>query len=199
MNDVNNSIWKNINYLLEQDISIESTETYSKSNIKSIMNRYINRYERHIIQQLSEYYHGNAHFQKNVEITSLSSELILNVLSKKNNLYICIQGGSSFFPWIQFDFKERKILLESYTLQTYYDPGHFRSWILDVSDNGNDFTEIDRQNYNGSMNAPFSTTTIKVSCSTPQQFVRLIQIEQNWVNDYNFSLKNIEFTGFIYE
>ena len=37
MNDVNNSIWKNINYLLEQDISIESTETYSKSNIKSIL------------------------------------------------------------------------------------------------------------------------------------------------------------------
>ena len=44
-----------------------------------------------------------------------------------------------------------------------------------------------------------SEATFKVSCSTPQRFVRLTQVEENWCERNILYINQIEFSGLIFE
>ena len=214
INDMNISIWENICHRLEQDISSKSKETYLKSNQEFLKNRYdINdeisknplttddqqnnnkRYEK-IIQHLSEQCHGNVHLKNIVTITcsSKSDGDVQNIVDQNDNTSFSSDGVSN--SWIQLDFKERKVLLDGYTLKTWgQDGGHLRNWVLEVSNDGLTYTEIDRHKKCPILNGPLNTATFKVSCSTPQRFVRLKQIGSN-TNGYSYlNLNQIEFSG----
>ena len=208
INDINNSIWEKIRYRLEQDISNESRETYEKMHQNIFNHRYIikknyvKRYE-HIIQHLTEQYHGNVHLQNVVHITASSiyseSYKAENIVEQNNNIF-----GTKSEPnsWIQFDFKEKKVLLDHYTLKTMnwnVNSGHLKSWILEVSNDGKNYIEIDRHENCDLLNGCLKTATFKVSCSTPQQFVRLTQIGPSWCFLNCLFLNQIEFSGFLYE
>ena len=104
--------------------------------------------------------------------------------------------------WIKFDFKERKVLLDRYTLKTYYGSegnSHLKNWVLEVSDDDNNFTEIDRHENCGLLNGNLKTATFEVSHSTPARFVRLRQTGLNWHGNNYLVLNQIEFSGFICE
>ena len=208
INDINHSIWDSICYRLEQDISIQSKERYQKSHTEFLDNRYLTKkytckiHDR-IIQYLREQCHGNVHTKNIVTITSSS---FINGMNVEN---IVEQDDSKIFEtnseshsWIQFDFKKTKVLLNSYTLKTHeFGEGysHLKSWILEVSNDGKNYSEIDRHENCNLLNGSFKTSTFKVSCSTPQRFVRLTQIGKNWGSNDHLKLSQIEFSGNLYE
>ena len=104
--------------------------------------------------------------------------------------------------WIKFDFKERKVLLDRYTLKTHNwpeGPSNLKNWVLEVSDDDNNFIPIDRQENCDLLNGKLKTATFEVSPSTPARFVRLRQTGKNWFGDNFLYLNQIEFSGFICE
>ena len=77
--------------------------------------------------------------------------------------------------------------------------GHLKSWILEVSNDGQNYIEIDRHENCDLLHGPLKTASFKVSCLTPQRFVRLTQIGSNWIGNYCLCLNQIEFSGVLYE
>ena len=203
INDINNSIWESIRCRLEQDISFESKIAYKKSHRGSLNKRYtIKRYE-HIIQHLSKYYHGNVHVKNAVQIISSSKyddgEKVKNIVEQNNKDFATKNEIGS---WIQLDFKKRNVLLDSYTLVTFNgneNDEHLKNWILEVSNDGENYKEIDRQENCDFLNGSLNRATFQVSCSTSQRFVCLRQTGKNWGGNYHLNLNQIEFSGFLYE
>ena len=204
INDINASIWKKICCRLDQDISNESKKSYGM-NLKHhefLNNRYSARKYERIIQHLSEQYHGNPHTHNVVQITSSS----IRIGSPE---YTIVQDDDKTFgtesrddSWVQFDFKERRVLLDGYTLKTVNwdrNDGHLKNWILEVSNDGKDYKEIDRHEKCDLLNGNLRTATFKVSCSTPQRFVRLKQIGPSWSGCNYLNINQVEFSGFLYE
>ena len=203
INDINQLIWANICSRLEQDISDESIETYQKSHEEFLANRYVGERYEHIIQHLREECQGNVHTQNIVNITSSSTFFSCkaeNVVEQNDS--ICFQSDNEVNSWIKFDFKARKVLLDHYTLKTYNSNAnlcHLKNWILEVSNDGENYTEIDRHENCELLNGNLKTATFKVSCSTPQRFVRLKQIGPNRYGDNYLTINEIEFSGFLLE
>ena len=208
INDMNKSIWEKISYRLQQDISIKSIEEYKKSYQEFLNNRYIDRlvgkrYE-HIFKHLSENY------QRNLQnILNVTSSSVLNDDCKVAEIVESNQKNESDFEtkdemnsWIAIDFKDRKVLFDHYTLTTIDCPqnfAHLKSWLLEVSNDGKNYMEIDRHENTNILNGPRNKQTFKVSCSTPQRFVRLRQIGPNWRGCNKLVLNQIEFSGLLYE
>ena len=204
INDINKSIWDSLSYRLEQEISTESRDAYQKSHKEFLNNRYLGKRYEKIIQHLREEHHGNVHTKNIIHITSspiYSEEYkVENVVEENDNTFF--QTVSETNPWIQFDFKERKVLLDHYTLKTFNCPennGHLKNWILEVSNDGKIYEEIDRQENCNLLNGMSNTATFKVSCSTPQKFVRITRIGPNWSSYQGIAINHIEFSGFLYE
>ena len=202
INDINESIWKTICKRLEQDISKESIETYQNSHQEFLKNRYIHKKYEHIIQSLSEQYHGNIHTQNIISITSSSTGYgnIFDIVDQSTNNYFGTANKEN--SWIQLDFKERKVLLQSYTLKTPSggkNAAHIKSWILEVSNDNNNYTEVDKHENCDLFNDSLKTETFQVSCSTPQRFIRLRQIGPNWRGDNYLYINQIELSGFLDE
>ena len=212
INDINKSIWENICSRLEQDIPNESIETYQKAR----NNRYVAKREEETLQNSSEQHHndiiqylsgqcnGNVHTQNIVNITSSSrfSEYydVKNIVERDDNKFF--ESKNEVNSWIQFDFKERKIVLDGYTIKTYSASEnclHLKSWILEVSNDGKSYTEIDKHDNSDLLNGSLRKAPFTVSHSTPQRFVRLRQTGQNWIGNNFLVINRIDFSGFLYE
>ena len=204
INDINKSIWENICCRLEQDISKESKETYKNSHQEFLNNRYYHKRYEHIIQHLRDECQGNVHTQNIITITSSQvrgdNRRAENTVEQDDNKILATHNIAN--SWIQFDFKERKVLLDSYTLKTINgneNSEHLKSWILEVSNDGKNYTEIDRHENCDLLRGPLKTQTFKVSYTTPQRFIRLTQTDLNWHGDNDLRINQIEFSGILYE
>ena len=202
ISDMNKSIWERICDRLEQDISNKSKEAFMQSQQEFLINRYFYQRYDHIIQHLNEQCNGNVHTQNIVHITSseLLAGYVENIVEQATDKFIRTKNIAG--SWIQFDFKKRKVFLDGYTLQTVERDSnheHLRSWVLEVSNDGQNYTEIDRQEDSNLLNGPLQRATFKVSSSIPQRFVRLTQTSQNWYNDNELWLNQIDFSGILYE
>ena len=200
INDINKSIWEAICIRLEQDISHESKTAYQKSHQEFLNKRYI-RKPCNIIEYLSEQCQGNVHSNNIVHITSSSHYCgdIASIVGPNDGYFFTNNEANS---WIQFDFIERKVLLDSYTIKsTNYNANdwHLKNWILEVSNDGENYEEIDRHENCDLLNGRLKTETFKVSCLTPQRFVRLKQTGPTWNGNYYLAINHIEFSGFFSE
>ena len=105
--------------------------------------------------------------------------------------------------WICYNFKDRRLLPTSYSLKSYgYGPGgdHPKSWVIEVSNDGSLWTEIDRRD-NNDLNDKSVTVNFKISDvpSASFRFFRLRQTEKNHRgNDYLF-LSALEIFGTLIE
>ena len=173
INDINDSIWKNICCRLEQNISIESIKAYKESHQNFLNNRYSAQWYEHIIQYLSEQCHENIQIQNLVQITSSSiwdSKFGAENIIKQNDQKK-FGTKNEVNSWVQFDFKKTKVMIDSYTLKTWNEDEtfeHLKNWILEVSNDGKNYTEIDRQINCDLLRGKLKTATFNVFCSTPQ-------------------------------
>ena len=204
INDMNNSIWTSVCTRLEQNISNESTISYHESHQEFFNKRYNRKRYEHILEHLSEECHGNVH-----TIANITSSSIYNDNDNFKTEYIISQNPDNYFgtkneanSWIQFDFKERKVLLDHYSLKTINadeNSEHLKNWIFEVSNDGENYTVIDQHKNCDLLKGGLKTATFKVSCPTPQRFLRLTQTGPNWSGNNCLNIKYIEFSGFLYE
>lgn len=86
--------------------------------------------------------------------------------------------------WITLDFRNRRVIPKSYTLRTNNEQvggRHLRSWVLEVSNDGKNWHEVDRRKENDVLNSPNATAnfTISQAPSGSFRYIRLRQIGKN--------------------
>lgn len=100
--------------------------------------------------------------------------------------------------WLNFEFKKHQIYLTEYTLKSPNSKAgwnHMKSWVIEGSDDGITWCEMDRREDNNDLNGKNRVMTWK--CQNPQRVrnVRLRQIGKNHHNADDIQLTNIEFFG----
>ena len=110
--------------------------------------------------------------------------------------------------WICYDFKERRVLPTSYSVRSNDDgPGraHLKSWVIEVSNDGSSWTEIDRRDNNDELNAQYviANFTISKVPSESFRFFRLRQTGKNHSDDhysrYYVYITALEIFGTLFE
>ena len=144
---------------------------------------------------------GNPHLKELIEVTASSSSMwggcCYNVLDYGWGSHWHTWNKAN--SWIQFDFKDMRVSLASYTIRTIpYDPGsnHLRQWKVEVSNDGSKWTPVDARN----TDALNGKSLVKnFECSQPtsdfSRYVRLTSTGKDWHNDDYLMLSEIEFFG----
>jgi len=122
-----------------------------------------------------------------------------NVLNNTNS-YWCSQNLPN--SWIQFDFKERKVSITSYSMNV---GNRVKSWKVEGSTDGSTFEIIDNkvdttdfQNSNMNFDDPRSQKNFPVQPNNKYyRYIRITSTSKSWHNYDYFGLYRVEFFGFV--
>ena len=210
---INEKIWNSICYrLLHSKSEYIQSERYQNFDNKKQNNPEIydvkefkySEFEKFngIMNFLSKETGGNINDNGTVEISSNS--IISDFHPKnlvdydKNNYYHSNDEGDAF---ICFDFKDKLIQLSSYSIKTNNSKAfgtHLKNWIIEVSNDGLNWKEIDRHESDSSLNGPnfIANFMIQQEQNDFYRFIRLKQTGNSWYSHCNqnyFILYFIEF------
>lgn len=151
-----------------------------------------------IIKHLTDKVNGNIHDKKIIKVTSNS---ILSNYHPKNLLNTEIndqyQSDGSSFAWICFDFKDKLIELSSYTIESCNwskNTGHLKSWVIEISNNKNNWLEIDKHDNCKDLNGPNLIKTFDVKPNIFSRYIRFRHTCECW-DGGTFGFNAIEFYG----
>jgi hypothetical protein len=146
-----------------------------------------------IISYLTNKHGGNVHEEEIVTITSNSADGTPDDL--KN--ITALNSGSRFLSKnqprqeVRWDFGEMRVLLAHYAIWSWY----LRSWVVEGSVDGDNWTEIDRQIDNQDFKDGMRTACFAVSVPLECRFVRLTQMDKNHLGTDYLRLRAVEFFG----
>jgi len=155
-----------------------------------------------IFDGLSKKLGRNLADSSDVDVTASSiygSDGPKNVL-KNDSTYWASQNLPN--SWIQFDFKQRKVSITSYSMN---DAFRVKSWKVEGSTDGSTFEIIDNrvdttffQNINYQFNDPISQKNFPVQHNNKDyKYIRITSTSKNWNNNDHFLLYRVEFFGFV--
>ena len=158
-----------------------------------------------IMKHLSESTGGNIHDNGTIEITSNSIYCYddgyhpKNLVNYNQSPYTFYHSNGDANTYIRFDFKDKKIQVDSYSIQSYnYGPncGHLRNWVLEVSNDSDHWEVIDSHSNDSSLNGGNIIKTFHTNKSESfYRFVQIRQTGQSWRNDYYVYFPYVEFYG----
>jgi hypothetical protein len=105
--------------------------------------------------------------------------------------------------WLCYDFKDRRIVPTHYSIRSEYngkvDDCNLKSWLVEVSMDGQQWTEIDRRENNSELNGRDITRTFNVSRSAPGRLIRLVNIGRNHQGSDTLLISSWEIFGSLVE
>lgn len=154
-----------------------------------------------ILRYLADKYEGNIHLNKIIKITcsncSCGSIEQLVDFNRNYHTHIC-----NFNPqgWIQFDFKTRKLQINSYLLQTNCCSGDLlKSWRIEISNDGAIWEKIDEHNDMNELGENNIIKEFKVQMTNKFRFIRIITDKNGFLNRNYISIGKIEFYGKLFK
>jgi hypothetical protein len=157
-----------------------------------------------IISHLTAKYGGNV-FEKGVVDITASSLLDDNNLCKKYAVELDTEsefatGNVTLGQSITYDFKGRRIHLSGYTIRSranpiYYPYDNLKSWVLEVSIDGQSWNVIDTQSDNSDLNGKGLIKYFSIQSSQPCRFIRLRQTGVSHSGSQLFVFSALEFFG----
>ena len=196
---LNQGTWKSIC----QRLISKSDKTSLKSS------RYNNKYDvrriEGIMKQLTNETGSNIHDNGTITITSDSigsdSNHPKNLVDyQKENYY-----GSNYnkLGFVCFDFKEKSIKLTGYTIKSNSNSSGAcspKSWVVEVSNDNNEWEEIDRHENDSSLKGSKIMFTFKIQNQNEKEnfyrFIRLRQMSKGWDrSDDRIWFYSIDFNG----
>jgi hypothetical protein len=139
-----------------------------------------------ILSHFSQMHGGNSHEKGIVIITSSSvidndpghsPDILLD-----SNMQRAFISKNELNEWVQFDFHAIRVSPAHYSIQSPCFPrgiGHLKSWVLEGSNDGLSWTELDRQTNNDNLNGP--NAFYRFSILNPIEF-RLIRLRLTGAN-----------------
>ena len=155
-----------------------------------------------IIAHLTRECGGNVHEQGILKVTCNSlfhPKFVANLSTRARFLSYPVRDS-----WICYDFKCRQIIPASYSVMSRFWPGedpcnHPKSWVLEGSNDGTSWTELDRREDNHDLNSSCAIQNFKIS-RMPSGCVRFIRIRQTGPNHkggYTLSFAALEIFGLL--
>lgn len=153
-----------------------------------------------IIQYLTRKYQGNVH---DLGIVSVTGNIHTKECWGPRNIVIP-QGFSRYrvigqqeLPWICWDFKERRVIPSSYSIQVFHTKliAVFKSWVIEVSNDNASWTIIDGQDTDVLDKALFAHFGIAQVPREGFRFIRLRATGWNTRGAMRFETNFIEFFG----
>ena len=121
-----------------------------------------------------------------------------NVIDRADNDMVYFESNNEPNSWISFDFKDLKISLSHYALKTWFWPEnfqHLRSWVVEGSDNGEDWTELDQRTNTNDLNDSLAFRRFKCSMNLYCRYIRIRSIDTDHSGSSLLILNAIEFYG----
>lgn len=152
-----------------------------------------------IVRHLTQKTGGNIHRNGTIEVCSneyQSESEPWNLLDFDGNNYYC--ASSQWDVWICYDFKERKVKVTNYSINSIkqYTGHHLKSWVVEVSDDGNNWTQIDERKDCKKLNLTNLVATFDVKPNDYSRYVRLHNTAEPWGGN-NLWFSCLEFYGYI--
>ena len=155
-----------------------------------------------IIAHLTKECGGNVHDREVVNITadrpysSDPSRAAKNIadLERANTHFYCANAENM---WVCYDFKEKVVVFEAYSLRAYYDYDdcNLKTWEIQVSMTGrNDWETVDRQS-NNDLRGRGRIASYRLSNPVRCRFIRLKQTGRNHRGDYDTLTSAFEVFG----
>jgi hypothetical protein len=101
--------------------------------------------------------------------------------------------------WICYDFHTRMIIPSYYAVCSGGGQSHPKSWIVETSEDGEHWSEIDRKQNNDELNRPRSTKVFAVSKAQHARYIRLANIGPNHCGDDQLVIAAWEIFGDLLE
>jgi hypothetical protein len=103
--------------------------------------------------------------------------------------------------WIAYDFKDRSVKVTHYSIRSFYGEGEedLKSWVIEGSNDGKRWMELDRRVNNWELNSPDVIRTFQVTKSEECRIVRLRQIDQNHAGSDCICICSFELFGSLIE
>lgn len=162
-----------------QEYDIKSFPHKSGSDFNGIMNYLASQTE------------GNIHDNGTINITSNSIKDLddhpKNLVDyNKENYY---NSKDSKLATVCFDFKERYIQPTSYSIKSCSNIScpHLKNWVIEVSNDGNKWDEVDRRENDSNLNGEVKIFTFNIQKQTSNyyHFIRIRQIGNSWYTKEN--------------
>ena len=146
-----------------------------------------------IIAYLTREFSGNIHEQRIVNVMGSGIGPKEAVEFKATSCYESDVKDS----WICYDFNDRRVIPTSYSVRSDQNGRGLKSWVIDVSNDGYSWTEIDRRENNNDLNGEFALCNFEIS-SVPSEsfrFFRLRQTGESHYGDYKSYITALEVFG----
>lgn len=153
-----------------------------------------------ILTKLSQEAGGNVHENHVVTISASSSKHSMPYMVANPDFTDCWMSQNRDDQWIQFDFQNRQIMLQNYTLKTHkYSSGscHLKSWKIEGSNDTNNWELLDERDTNILNEEDKEVTFECAKKDGTYRYIRLRQTGPNQRGDHMLALTRIEFYGFI--
>lgn len=199
---MNNNVWKAISKRL---LIFNKQETHRVYHRKAIKIRYNEK----------EPLNGVFYFLKNKNKKEIAKHQIINVIPSScsvrdpkaiidSNQPEVFQTEDRANQWIAFEFRDMKMKVTSYTLQSYYNGkpnfANPKNWILEGSDDGREWVEMDRHEDCPDLNNKNAIQNYKIKGDFKEfKYIRVKQIGKNWANKDQLTLSKVELFGDLYE
>jgi hypothetical protein len=155
-----------------------------------------------IIAGLTSSSGGNVHERGLVSITDSShagDPYVGKLAADLGNANSHFHSMNSPNQWLCYDFKDSRVSPTHYSIKTYpcgAGSHHLKSWVMEMSNDGLNWTEVDRRVNNGDLNGTSFVGTYSISGQVQEsRFVRLRQIGKNQMNCYLMMVSGFELFG----
>lgn len=207
LNDMNASIWSSIIYRLQYSISKQNIKIDEKTRKRKYQTKYsieIKPRERQSsrFDGILNYLQKHSNIKEEIDITA--SSILFN---DPFNLIQYEDNGTSFqtkgIPnsWIKIEFKNTRIIPSSYVIRSCRteNSGHLRNWVLEGSNDNEEWTILDEQNDNSSLKGSNRIHSFPILNNEDNlqsfKYLRILQTGKNWYNCDDILIKSIEFYG----
>lgn len=157
------------------------------------------------MKHLTDISHGNIHDKHVIDINSNSIDSSNHpkklVDYDESNCYIS-ERVTNKYAIIYFDFKDKSIQPTNYTIRSCRDSDcpHLRNWVIEVSNNGDEWIEIDSRRDDSNLNGDLIDHEFRIQKQTDQfyRFIRIRQTGNSWSKTNNkrwLIIRNFELYG----
>jgi hypothetical protein len=154
-----------------------------------------------IIHHLTMEFGGNVHDRGVVAITADRPARNSADCAAKN--IADLEADSGFYcaqaenVWVCYDFKAMKVVLTDYSIRSYYAGVcyNLQSWVVEVSNNGGDWTEVDRRENRDDLYRTNVVRSFTLAKPSTGRYIRLRQIGRNTNRHFYTVISGFELFG----
>jgi hypothetical protein len=119
-----------------------------------------------------------------------------NVADLQTDSYFYSQNATD--RWMGYDFKDMRIAVTHYILRSNGDSAggrHLRSWVIEGSEDGGKWVEVDRRENDGSLNGSKSIGSFQVRNVIECRYVRIRPTGPNWQGNNHLYFQAFDLFG----